>query len=112
MKKNVSVQIAQNIKKYRLLNNMTQEELAGHLDLDTQYYAQLERGERNFTIEKIIRICTFFHIGIESIIEIQDFPSDDAAQLRQNLTSTLESLTYSQLRLVEKFITEIVPYTK
>ena len=49
---------------------MTQEQLAELLDLDTQYYAQLERGERNFTIEKIIRLCNIFHVGIEKIIEI------------------------------------------
>lgn len=54
MKEKNNNPISQNIKKYRLLNNMTQEELAGKLYLDTQYYAQLERGERNFTIEKII----------------------------------------------------------
>lgn len=29
--------IAQNIKKYRILNDMTQEQLAGLLDLDTRY---------------------------------------------------------------------------
>ena len=63
MKKNTANSISQNIKKYRLINNLTQEELAGKLNLDTQYYAQLERGERNFTIEKIINLCSIFHIG-------------------------------------------------
>ncbi len=43
MKKNGNNAISQNIKKYRLLNHMTQEELAKELYLDTQYYAQLER---------------------------------------------------------------------
>lgn len=50
MKKKNTNTISQNIKKYRLLNNMTQETLAGLLDPDTQYYAQLERGERNSII--------------------------------------------------------------
>lgn len=52
MEKKTQTSIAENIKKYRLLNNMTQKELSEKLFLDTQYYAQLERGERNFTIEK------------------------------------------------------------
>ena len=50
--------ISNNIKKYRLLNNMTQEMLAEQLGLDTQYYAQLERGERNFTLKRLIRLCS------------------------------------------------------
>ena len=63
--------ISQNIKKYRLLNHMTQENLAEQLSLDTQYYAQLERGERNFTIDKLTRLCSIFQIGIEDLIEIE-----------------------------------------
>lgn len=111
-KKHTENSISQNIKKYRLLNNMTQEELAGQLDLDTQYYAQLERGERNFTIEKIIRLCSIFHIGIENIIEIKPAKEQDTERLLANLLPILKTLTYSQLTVVEKFISEIVPYIK
>ena len=52
--------ISNNIKKYRLLNNMTQEALAEQLGLDTQYYAQLERGERNFTLKSSSVSVPFF----------------------------------------------------
>lgn len=112
MKKNNINTISKNIKKYRLLNNMTQETLAGLLDLDTQYYAQLERGERNFTVEKIVRICSVFHIGIENIIEIEPFEKENTEELYKTLTRELESLSFTQLSLVEKFIHEIIPYTK
>jgi len=104
--------IAQNIKKYRLLNNMTQEELSGKLFLDTQYYAQLERGERNFTIDKIIQACKLFHIGIENIIEIDKSELTDTGELCQKLSSSLNTLTHSQLVLLEKFITDFLPYVK
>lgn len=91
---------------------MTQEELAALLDLDTQYYAQLERGERNFTIEKITRLCSIFHVGIENIIELPASEIQDTEQLIKRLIPQLENLTYSQLLMVEKFITEVIPYTK
>lgn len=113
MEQNSLNTIAKNIKKYRLLNNMTQEELAQKLYLDTQYYAQLERGKRNFTIEKIMLACSTFHIGIEDIIEIES-PSDaDAIKTTiNNITSQLEGLSYSQLQLIQKFISDIIPYCK
>lgn len=113
MEKKVQTSIAQNIKKYRLLNNMTQKDLAEKLFLDTQYYAQLERGERNFSIEKIAMICSLFHIGIEDIIELDaDATSiSDAATLTNELKASLDTLSYSQLLIVKKFIQEIVPYT-
>lgn len=112
MKKNISHSISQNIKKYRLINNMTQEELAGKLNLDTQYYAQLERGERNFTIEKIIHLCSIFHIGIEEIIEVETTEPENTDILTKRLVSELENLSFTQLSVVEKFITDIVPYIK
>ncbi|MCI8359184.1 MAG: helix-turn-helix transcriptional regulator [Lachnospiraceae bacterium] len=112
MKKNVSHSISQNIKKYRLINNMTQEELAGKLNLDTQYYSQLERGERNFTIEKIIHLCSIFHIGVEEIIEVETTEPENTDILTKRLISELKNLSYTQLSVVEKFITDIVPYIK
>lgn len=112
MKKNISNSISQNIKKYRLINNMTQEELAGRLNLDTQYYAQLERGERNFTIEKIIHLCSIFHIGVEEIIEVETTESENTDMLMKRLVSELKNLSYTQLSVIEKFVADIVPYIK
>ena len=104
--------ISNNIKKYRLLNNMTQEMLAEQLGLDTQYYAQLERGERNFTLKRLIRLCSIFQIGIEDIIEIESSDKQDTSELREEVSEQLKSLSNTQLRLVERFISEIVPYVK
>lgn len=115
MKKKTQNTIAKNVKKYRLLNNMTQKELSEKLFLDTQYYAQLERGERNFSVEKIAMICNIFHIGIENIIELtesDDAPENKSDTLIEELTSALHTLNYSQLLVVQKFINEIIPYTK
>lgn len=112
MKEKNNNPISQNIKKYRLLNNMTQEELAGKLYLDTQYYAQLERGERNFTIEKIIQACTIFHVGIEDIIEINPTNTEDTSILIESIQNNLKTLSYTQLSILNKFIQELLPYMK
>ena len=112
MEKNTKASIAQNIKKYRLLNNMTQKELTEKLFLDTQYYAQLERGERNFSIEKIAMICSLFHIGIEDIIELREdtLSEADSKLLIQEIDSSLKTLSYSELQIIKRFIQEIIPY--
>lgn len=112
MKEKKSNSISQNIKKYRQLYGMTQEELAGYLELDTQYYAQLERGERNFSIDKIIRLCSVFHVGVEDIIQTDSSTAEDTSAQLRSLTARLEKLSASQLAVVEKFITEIVPWIR
>ena len=114
MNQNISLSISKNIKKYRQLNHMTQEELASELFLDTQYYAQLERGERNFTIEKIALACTVFHVDIEDIIELDTTHEKayDASSIISEISNQLTTLTQSQLLLIQKFITDVVPYCK
>lgn len=114
MNQDISLAISKNIKKYRQLNHMTQEELAGELFLDTQYYAQLERGERNFTIEKIALACSVFHVGIEDIIELDNTPNQtsDTSAIISEITGQLAPLTQSQLLLIQKFITNVIPYCK
>ena len=112
MKNKNPKKISQNIKKYRLMHNMTQEDLAGKLYLDTQYYAQLERGERNFTIEKIIQICSIFRIGIEHIIEIDSPQSEDLSSLLDTIDTKLQTLNYTQLAFLDRFITEMLPFIK
>lgn len=112
MENNTINQISKNIKKYRQLHQLTQESLASQLHLDTQYYAQLERGERNFTLEKIISVCKIFDIGIDDIVEIEPPHSESTNAQLQDIIAMMEPLSSSQLLLVEKFIREIIPYTK
>lgn len=76
---------------------MTQEQLANALYLDTQYYAQLERGERNFTIEKIILACTKFHVGIENIIVIEDTSINDNSKLLEKI---IHDIVFNQNTLI------------
>ena len=58
--------IAQNIKKIRLKNALTQKQMSEILDINSQYYARLERGvepNRNFTLDKIFLTCSLFKIS-------------------------------------------------
>lgn len=103
--------IPKNIKKYRLANNLTQEQLAEMLDLDTQYYAQLERGSRNFNIEKIVNVCELLHVDISDIIPVSKSKAD-TSPLVNEIIPYLEELSPAQLAATKSFLTTIVPYIK
>lgn len=106
--------IAGNIKKYRTLNHLTQEQMAAHLSLDTQYYAQLERNERKFTLDKICTVCELFNIEIDKIIELPALPTDspETDYIIENVSSKIATLTLNQLKILEKYIDEILPLQK
>lgn len=107
--------ISDNVRKFRRLNHLTQAQLAEKLSLDTQYYAQLERGERNFTIEKITLICEIFQIDIGEIIRLSENEEGNRSvqsEKTANITNKLNSLTVKQLIVLEKYIDEILPLQK
>ena len=63
--------IAQNIKKIRLKNALTQKQMSEILDINSQYYARLERGvepNRNFTLDKIFLTCSLFKISPNALM--------------------------------------------
>ncbi|MBR1440286.1 MAG: helix-turn-helix transcriptional regulator [Lachnospiraceae bacterium] len=101
------LRIAKAIKKYRLLNHMTQEQLAYELDLDTQYYSQLEQGRRHFTLERIVDACNVFHVRIEDIVRDTDNIAQQETQaklLRKQIADKLSSASYKQLTQINRFI--------
>lgn len=107
--------VAENIKKIRKQNKLTQEQMAEKLNLDTQYYSQLERGERKFTLEKIKAVCEIFKITIDKIIEIPGLMNVDMIHLNElivEITEKLPEYNDNQLQILLKYMEEILPLQK
>ena len=104
--------IADNIKKYRKLKNMTQEQLAFELDIDPQYYAQLEQCRRHFTLEKVIDCCDILNIRVEDIIPAETEDSGSKSEILDDINKKLAGATCKQLLLIDKLIDDITPYVK
>ena len=64
----LSAAIGRNIRKYRKLKGLTIEQLAEILETETNYLGQCERGERRFSIDKLVDIVKYFDITINDII--------------------------------------------
>lgn len=64
MNKNVKKRFGKNLKKFRRLKNLSQEELSLELDLDGSYIGKVENAKLNITIDKIISIANYFEIDV------------------------------------------------
>lgn len=53
-----------NMRKYRVEQNLSQEELADKADVHRTYIGSVERGERNITIDMIEKICMALNLPI------------------------------------------------
>ena len=69
MNKNVKKKLGKNIKKLRLQNGLTQEDLSLEPNLDWSYIGKVENAKMNITIDKIIQIADFFKVSVKSLFE-------------------------------------------
>lgn len=66
---NLSTQIGQRIRSYRLKSGFNQEELAEKCGLHPTYIGQVERGEKNATIESISKIAAGLSLPLSTLFE-------------------------------------------
>lgn len=60
--------LAQNIRKYRILMNLTQEELAEKANLHPSYIGQIERGTKKISILTLSKISKALNINISILL--------------------------------------------
>ena len=66
---NLSVEIGQRIRSYRLQNGLNQEELAERCGLHPTYIGQVERGEKNATLESVSKIANGLSLSLSTLFE-------------------------------------------
>lgn len=62
------VQLGKNLKKARIKSGLTQDELAKKAEINTNYYARLERGEVNPSLEILENIAKVLKIKSSEIL--------------------------------------------
>jgi transcriptional regulator with XRE-family HTH domain len=62
--------VAANIKRYRKLTGLSQEELGEKAGLHRTYIGSVERGERNITLDSLQEIADALHVApVQLVIE-------------------------------------------
>jgi transcriptional regulator with XRE-family HTH domain len=61
--------IAKNLKKHRFELHLSQEKFSEILDIHTNYYSALERGERNPTLKVLEKISNNLNISLVDLLK-------------------------------------------
>lgn len=61
--------LSTNIKKYRLRQNMSQEDLAFQCELHRTYISDVERCNRNISIDNIAKIASALHVSPADLLK-------------------------------------------
>ncbi len=60
--------VQEKIRSLREMNNLTQTDMAVHMNLSQNGYAKLERGETKLNLEKLQRLADIFEIDITELV--------------------------------------------
>ena len=68
VKKEINIQIGEQIKTAREQAKLTQEQLAERVDVSPQYISDLERGVVGISIPTLKRVCTTLGVSSDQIL--------------------------------------------
>lgn len=66
---NIAKIVGQRIRNYRTQNHLSQEKLAELSGCHTSYIGQIERGEKNATIESVEKIAKALNVSLSTLFE-------------------------------------------
>lgn len=94
--------LGQRIRFFRKRKGISQEQLSKLADLHPTYIGQIERGEKNASIETIYKIAQGLQIPIVQLLEkIEEYPQNAPISLNMNHVSS--SSTNIPLQAYELF---------
>ena len=101
--------IAQNVKKYRKLNNLTQEALAEAAEVSNTYIANIECGQSWISDKTAEKIAQALHIEeyLLFVPEEEDSLNSDAIKERQKMIKYLKTREKELGLYVKDFFSEI-----
>lgn len=111
----LSFEIGKNIRKYRKLKGMTLEKLADVLETEPNYLGQCERGERRFSLDKLVDLIEYFGITANDIISIPravEKQTKEGSIYLKEINELLKNCTDNQLAVVLNVLKESVPFIK
>lgn len=97
--------LGKRIRSERMKLNLTQEKLAEDAGISTAYLGQIERGERNVTLDKLLPIANRLGVTVDFLLSDylpakDDNTMDIIRQLLQDKSSLEKELAINMLKLL------------
>lgn len=104
----ITHEIGIRIRHYRKAKSITQEQLAEICGLHPTYIGQLERGEKNATVEIIYKIALGLNIPMSRLFEDMEKMNTDPKNIPADIYHQLLSLPYEKQQEIMIIISDIM----
>jgi len=90
--------VGQQMRRFRLIHNMTQEKVAEDLGVQPGHIIAVEKGRKGLSFSKILKACELFNIDITEMLPVKaNNDSRLKEQLIADITSGLDNLSIDDL---------------
>ena len=104
----IAKELGLRIRYFRKDKCMTQEELAEICNLHPTYIGQLERGEKNATIESVYKIARGLDVPLSNLLENMECLNDNSTNIPLDIYQLVLSLPHGKQQKIGKIVQEIV----
>jgi len=106
--------VGENIRLLRKKRGLSQEQLAFRADINASYMGQVERGEKNPTIDVLSKIAHALQTPLEKIVNVESSPdaeddTDDEGYATK-IVHQMNGLSLKEQEAVYKFIKQLVQF--
>lgn len=105
-KKEINIEIGEQIRQARERSKLTQEQFAERIEVSPQYISDLERGVVGISISTLRRSCTALGVSSDQILFgiSTENRNDSIAKRCQNLTNEYFAIL---LDIIDRFVTAV-----
>lgn len=104
----ISKELGLKIRYYRKEKQITQEALAEICNLHPTYIGQIERGEKNATIESIYRISKGLDIPISKLLENIEYLENNSKNMPLEIYHLILTLPYDKQVQLAQIMQQII----
>ena len=108
----IAKQIGQRIRNYRVKLGLSQEKLAEFSGVHPTYIGQLERGEKNATLESIEKISKALNLPLSKLFEKLGDAVENQRDIPSECYDFLLSKTFKEQEQLFNILMEIEKYNK
>ena len=105
----ITIIVGKRIRQYRLKAGLSQDVLAEKAELHGTYIGQLERGEKNPTLESLEKVARALKLPLEALVK-NIIPGEGVNQAAEEGYDLISSLPYSEQEALLEVIKRIINY--
>lgn len=108
----IAVEVGKRIRFYRKQKRLSQEQLAELCNFHPTYIGQLERGEKNATLESLHKITQGLSISLSQFLENIDMVQQEQDNIPLEIYYQLLKLPTDKQQEIQKIIDDLIQFLK